>query len=120
MSEAPISESKQKALIEKMMTLGIRESDLEIKFVKGSGSGGQKINKSNTAVQITHLPTGIVCKSQKSRSQGNNKFFAKRLLTEKLEELKRKESGEKTSSQTEAGKIRKQKARRKRRQNSKK
>lgn len=65
--------------------------DAEIKhtFVKGSGPGGQKINKTNSAAQVTHLATGIVVKSQATRSKSENFKIAKRILAEKVELLEK-------------------------------
>lgn len=63
--------------------------DNEIKetYVKGTGPGGQKINKTNSAAQLTHLPTGIVVKCQATRSRSQNYTIARRLLAEKVELL---------------------------------
>lgn len=63
------------------------DSDLRHSYVKGSGPGGQKINKTNSAAQLTHLPTGIVVKSQATRSRSQNHMIAKRILAEKVEWL---------------------------------
>ncbi|KAL2196239.1 RF-1 domain-containing protein [Corynascus similis CBS 632.67] len=63
------------------------ESEIEESFLKGSGPGGQKINKTNSAVQIKHLPTGIVVKSQATRSRTQNRKIARDLLALKLDEL---------------------------------
>ena len=60
-------------------------SETTHKFLKGSGPGGQKINKSSSAVQLTHPPTGIVIKSQATRSRTQNLEIARRLLAEKLD-----------------------------------
>lgn len=59
------------------------------KFLKGSGPGGQKINKTSSAVQLTHVPTGIVVKSQATRSRMQNEHIAKRILAEKIEFLEK-------------------------------
>src|ERR1700761_706996 len=66
-------------------------SDSEIKetYVKGTGPGGQKINKTNSAAQLTHVPTGIVVKCQATRSKGQNYAIARRLLAEKVELLQK-------------------------------
>jgi protein subunit release factor B len=61
------------------------DADLKHVYLKGSGPGGQKINKTSSAVQLTHLPTGIVVKSQATRSQKQNHNIAKRILAEKIE-----------------------------------
>lgn len=63
------------------------DSEIEENFLKGSGPGGQKINKTSSAVQLKHLPTGIVVKCQESRSRSHNRKVARKLLGERLEEL---------------------------------
>lgn len=65
--------------------LVIPEEDIEESFLKGSGPGGQKINKTSSAVQLKHLPTGMVVKSQATRSRSQNRSIARRLLADKLE-----------------------------------
>jgi len=65
------------------------DSELFAKFLKGSGPGGQKINKTNSAVQITHLPTGVVVKSQATRSRSQNHKIAREILAEKIELLQK-------------------------------
>lgn len=59
------------------------------RYLKGSGPGGQKINKTSSAVQLTHLPTGIVVKSQATRSRTQNESIARRILAEKVEVLEK-------------------------------
>ncbi|KXX77570.1 hypothetical protein MMYC01_205363 [Madurella mycetomatis] len=63
------------------------EDEIEESFLKGSGPGGQKINKTNSAVQLKHIPTGIVIKSQATRSRSQNRKIARDLLAAKLDEL---------------------------------
>ncbi|KAL1877614.1 hypothetical protein VTK73DRAFT_8438 [Phialemonium thermophilum] len=63
------------------------EEEIEESFLKGSGPGGQKINKTNSAVQIKHIPTGIVVKSQATRSREQNRKIARELLAAKLDDL---------------------------------
>lgn len=58
-------------------------------YLKGSGPGGQKINKTSSAVQLTHIPTGIVVKCQATRSRTQNESVARRLLAEKVEVLEK-------------------------------
>ena len=99
-----------------MARLQIKERDLTIKFVLGSGSGGQKINKSHTAVFVKHLPSGIEVKCQKTRYQSLNRYYALLSLCEKLE---KKLLGEKSAREKEAEKIRRQKRRRSRRSREK-
>ncbi|KAK0754584.1 peptide chain release factor class I/class II, partial [Schizothecium vesticola] len=63
------------------------ESEFEESFLKGSGPGGQKINKTSSAVQLKHLPTGIVIKCQATRSREQNRKTARDLLAARLDEL---------------------------------
>ncbi|KAK3906425.1 putative peptide chain release factor-like protein [Staphylotrichum tortipilum] len=63
------------------------ESEIEEFFVKGSGPGGQKINKTASAVQLRHIPTGIVVKSQATRSRSQNRKIARDQLAARLDEL---------------------------------
>ncbi|KAM3512265.1 hypothetical protein MY11210_004112 [Beauveria gryllotalpidicola] len=65
------------------------DSELEESFLKGSGPGGQKINKTNSAVQLKHIPTGIVVKSQATRSRSQNRKHAREILAQKLDDLRR-------------------------------
>ncbi|KAI5461296.1 RF-1 domain-containing protein [Mariannaea sp. PMI_226] len=64
------------------------ESEIEEFYIKGSGPGGQKINKTNSAVQLRHTPTGIVVKSQATRSREQNRKHARELLAQRVDELK--------------------------------
>jgi protein subunit release factor B len=106
-----VSEEKNKWLKEKMESLGINDADIEEKFIRSSGKGGQKVNKTATCVYIKHIPTGIEVKCMKDRSQSINRFLARRELVERIENL----SGKKTDKDIKKEKIRKQKAKRKRR-----
>lgn len=63
------------------------DADLIENFLKGSGPGGQKINKTSSAVQLKHIPTGIVVKYQDTRSREINRKMARRILQDKIEEL---------------------------------
>lgn len=65
----------------------IPDEEIEENFLKGSGPGGQKINKTSSAVQLKHLPTGIVVKCQDTRSRSQNRKTARRMLGERVEEL---------------------------------
>jgi len=82
-----ISKAKKQALRIKMQRLGIIDSDLEEKFIRSSGKGGQKVNKASTCVYLRHRPTGIEVKCQQERSQALNRFLARRILTNKIETL---------------------------------
>ncbi len=97
---------KWEELTARMQKLGIQESDLIEKFILGSGSGGQKINKTSSCVYLKHVPTGIEVKCQSTRSQELNRLYARRELCEKLEERLFKE---KSTRQKEFEKIRRQK-----------
>lgn len=85
MPEFAVSPEKNRWLKEKMKTLNIREEDLLERFVRSSGKGGQKVNKSSTCVYLKHIPTGIVVKCMKDRSQSINRFLARRELVERIE-----------------------------------
>ncbi|KAH0408375.1 hypothetical protein KCU90_g21991, partial [Aureobasidium melanogenum] len=61
----------------------ILESDITEAFLKGTGPGGQKINKTSSAVQLKHLPTGLVIKCQETRSRSQNRKIARRILAER-------------------------------------
>ena len=82
-----LSPEKEKALQEKMERLGIRESDIVERFVRSGGPGGQNVNKVATCVYLKHLPSGIEVKCQKERHQAMNRFFARRLLVQKIENM---------------------------------
>lgn len=69
----------------------VNENEIEEKFLKGSGPGGQKINKTSSAVQLRHIPTGIVVKSQETRSREQNRKIARQILASKLEDLEKGE-----------------------------
>lgn len=81
-----VSQKKLNELRERMKRCGIREEEIEEKFVRSSGKGGQKVNRTSTCVYLKHIPTGIEVKCQKTRSQALNRFFARRILVEKIEE----------------------------------
>lgn len=103
---------KQAELKLRMENLHLLESDIEEKFVKGSGRGGQKMNKTSSCVYLKHIPTGTEVKCQKDRSREMNRFFARRELCDKLES---QITGQPSVKELAIEKIRKQKQRRARR-----
>lgn len=110
-----VSEKKNKGLEGKMKALGVREEDLEEKFIRSSGSGGQKVNKTSTCVYLKHLPTGIEVKCMKDRSQSINRFLARRELVEKVERM----SGRLSAEDIRREQVKKQKLRRRKRSRGK-
>ncbi len=107
-----ISSDKEKALQERMERLGIRESDIVERFVRSRGHGGQNVNKVSTCVYLKHLPTGLEVKCQRERYQAANRFFARRLLVQKIENMI---EGKESEQQKAIEKVRRQKRRRSRR-----
>lgn len=95
-----------------MVREGVTEDGLIEKFVLGSGSGGQKINKTSSCVYLKHIPTGIEVKCQRARSRDLNRYYARQELCEQLEERR---LGAASRRQQAAEKIRRQKRRRGRR-----
>jgi protein subunit release factor B len=106
-----VSEEKNKWLQERMEVLGIHEKDIEEKFVRSSGSGGQKVNKTSTCVYLRHIPTGFEIKCRKERSQSLNRFLARRELVRRVE----KGLGRLTPENIIMDKARRQKSKRKKR-----
>jgi protein subunit release factor B len=106
-----VSEEKNRWLRERMAALGIQERELEERFVRSSGKGGQHVNKTSTCVWLRHIPTGIEVKCMAERSQSLNRFLARRELLEKIALSK----GETTPRSLEQEKQRRRKARRQRR-----
>lgn len=113
MTSFPVNPATADELARRMAALGIRDADLEESFIRGSGAGGQKVNKTSSCVYILHRPSGIEVKCQRERSQAMNRYFARRELCDRLEA---RIKGAKAARQQEAEKIRRQKRRRSRRQ----
>jgi len=85
----PVSTTKVTALARRMEKLGIRESELAETFTRSGGKGGQNVNKVSTAVRISHAASGIDLKCSIHRTQGMNRYAARILLCEKLEQRER-------------------------------
>lgn len=112
MRKFPVTPEKERELLERMESLGISEDDLEESFIRGSGSGGQKINKSSNCVRLNHLPTRTEVRCQASRSLAMNRFSARRMLCDKIEALI---EGKKSKEEQQREKIRRQKRKRSKR-----
>jgi protein subunit release factor B len=95
-----------------MASLGIREQDLIEEFIRGSGPGGQKINKTSVVVLLRHPPTGLQVRTHRGRSQALNRYYARKTLVEKLEA---RILGKKSAQRQAREKIRRQKRKRSRR-----
>jgi len=112
MSSFPVSTEKENQLNQRMASLGVREGDIEESFVRSGGHGGQNVNKTSTCVMLLHRPSGMQVKCQETRQQGLNRFIARRLLLDKIEE---KQKGFVAAKRSEIEKIRRQKRKRSRR-----
>ena len=112
----PVSPEKSEQLARRMAALGVREADIEESFVRSGGHGGQNVNKVSTCVMLVLRPTGVTVKCQATRQQGMNRFIARRLLLDKIEERK---NGFIAAQRAEIEKIRRQKRKRSRRAKAK-
>lgn len=107
-----VSPEKEKQLMERMSRWGVREADLDEKFVRSSGAGGQNVNKVATCVWLKHRPSAVVVKCMRERSQAMNRYLARRILVDKIE---RQVLGKLSAEVERREKIRRQKRRRSRR-----
>lgn len=109
MANFPISPKKETDLLNKMHRLGLKENDIEERFIRSRGPGGQNVNKASTCVYLKHLPTGLEVKYSRQRSQALNRYFARRILANKIESLI---LGKASKEQQRIEKIRRQKRKR--------
>ncbi|MDP1854313.1 MAG: peptide chain release factor-like protein [Candidatus Omnitrophota bacterium] len=107
-----VSIEKEKELFARMRSLGVREEDIEEKFIRSSGPGGQNVNKTSTCVYLRHISTGIEVKCQQERAQSLNRYLGRRRLLDLIEERK---NGFIAAQRKLIEKIRRQKKRRSRR-----
>ena len=107
-----VGKGKEEALKARMLKLGIRERDIDERFVRSGGKGGQNVNKVSTCVYLKHRPTGVEVKCQEERSQALNRFLARRRLTDKIET---RILGRYSAERKRVEKIRRQKRKRSRR-----
>ncbi len=99
-----------------MNRLGIREGDIEETFTRSRGAGGQHVNKTSTCVVLVHKPTGVTVRCQKARSQGLNRFIARRTLADRIEGI---QLGKKSEEKKRIEKIKRQKRKRSKRAKNK-
>ncbi len=84
-----ISSEKENAMTARMQELCVSESDFEESFVRSSGPGGQKVNKTSSCVYLVHIPSGLSVKCQRERFQSLNRYLARKLLLDKIERLQK-------------------------------
>ncbi|MDD5722289.1 MAG: peptide chain release factor-like protein, partial [Syntrophales bacterium] len=107
-----VSQKKEELLLARMEKLGIREEDLRETFVRASGPGGQKVNKTSSCVFLMHVPTGLSVKCQSERSRALNRFIARRILGDRIERIQK---GRASLQRQKIEKIKRQKRKRSKR-----
>jgi protein subunit release factor B len=112
MADPTVSLKKEEVLRERMESLEIFEKDIVEKFIRSSGKGGQKVNKTSTCVYLKHIPTNIEVKCQRERTQALNRYLARKILADKIEAMI---LGKKSEEQKRIEKIRRQKRKRSKR-----
>ncbi len=110
-----VTPAKEAELERRMAACELKESDLDERFIRSGGAGGQHVNKTSTCVHLRHKPSGLEVKMQKARSQALNRFYARRRMCELLEA---RNLGDSSPEAKRMAKIRKQKERRRRRSSS--
>jgi len=86
---------EEQRIAQRMLRLGLYEKDLSENFILGSGSGGQKINKTHHCVQLIHHPSGIEIRCQSNRSQARNRLIARQRLCDEIFKRRQQEKLEK-------------------------
>lgn len=99
------------ALRARFVSLGVRPGDVDERFVRGAGAGGQKINKTSSTVWLRHRPTGIEVRCQRERSQAVNRLLAWAELADKLEARRREAAGAAQAARELARRQKRQKSR---------
>ncbi len=117
MSIFKVSLRKEQALLQRMKDLNICENDIEETFIRASGPGGQKTNKTSSCVSLRYIPTNIVVKCQRERSQALNRFLARRHL---LDQIERMQNGSVKEENLRIEKIKNRKRKREKRAKKKK
>src|SRR5438045_4497154 len=106
MSAFTVGPEKEKQLAQRMVEMGVSETDLDDSFVRSGGHGGQNVNKTSTCVMLLHRPSGLQVKCQTSRHQALNRSIARRLLLDKIESVQRQRV---TAERARLEKLRRQK-----------
>jgi protein subunit release factor B len=109
MSSFQPSPDKQALLARRMASLRVDDGQIEESFVRSGGHGGQNVNKTSTCVMLLHRPTGLRVKCQTTRHQAMNRFLARHLLLDKLEQQQKSRAD---AQRAELEKIRRQKRKR--------